>query len=144
MDATGRLHQHHLTGATIFAASSHGELKALAIIVDAVNDSHHQPRDHTHRLWVVVDAAVDFQTIPKLAWQPLHKATDSSLGTQTLHLWAALQRLTKHVVLHLVKEESHRYSLGNGHIDLQAHNQPAEHMPDGEDPPLQDDMHTHL
>ena len=53
-------------------------------------------------------------------------------------------RLPKHVVLHLVKQESHRYSLGNGHIDLHAHNQLAEHMPDGEDPPLQDHMHTHL
>ena len=48
------------------------------------------------------------------------------------------------VVLHLVKQESHRYSLGNGHIDLHAHNQLAEHMPDGEDPPLQDHMHTHV
>ena len=29
-------------------------------------------------------------------------------------------------------------------IDLHAHNQPAEHMPDGGDPSLQDHMHTHL
>ena len=143
-DATGRLRQHHLTGATIFGASSHGELKTLAVIVDAVNDSHQQPRDHAHHVSVVVDAAVDFQIGRKLARQPLHKATDSSLGTQALHLWAALRRLPKHVVLHLVKQESHRYSLGNGHIDLQAHNQLAKHMPDGADPPLQDHMHTHL
>ena len=71
-------------------------------------------------------------------------ATDSSLGTHALHLWVALQHLLRHVVLHLVKQESHRYSLGNGHIDLHAQNQLAEHMPDGEDPPLQDHMHTHL
>ena len=116
-DATGRLHQHHLTGATIFGASSHGELNTLAIIVDAVNDDHQQPPDHTHHVWVVVDAAVNFEIIRKMARQPLHKATDSSLGTETLHLWAALRRLRKHVVLHLVKQESHRYSLGNGHID---------------------------
>ena len=73
-------------------------------------------------MWVVVDAAVDFQIIRKLARQPLHKATDCSLGIQTLHLWVALRRLPKHVVLHLVKQESHRYSLGNGYIDLHAHN----------------------
>ena len=143
-NATGRLHQHHLTGPTIFGASSHGELKTLAIIVDAVNDTHQQPLDHAHHLWVVVDAAVDFQIVRKLARQPLHKATNSSLGTQALHLWAALQRLPKHVVLPVFKQESHRYSLGNGHIHLHAHNQLAEHMPDGEDPPLQDHMHTHL
>ena len=143
-DATGQLRQHHLTGATIFGASSHGELKTLAVIVDAVIDTHQQPRDHAHHVPVVVDAGVDFQIVRKLARQPLHKATDSSLGTQALHLWAALRRLSKHVVLHLVKQESHRYSLGNGHTDLHAHNQLAEHMPDGEDSPLQDHMHTHL
>ena len=112
--------------------------------MDAVNDAHQQPRDHAHHVWVVVDAAVDFQSVPKLARQPLHRATDSSLGTQALHLWVALRRLPKHVVLHIVKKESHRYSLGNGHVDLHAHNQLVEHMTDGEDLPLQDHMHTHL
>ena len=144
VDTTGRLHQHHLTGATIFGASSHGELKTLAIVVDTVNDTHQEPRDHTHHVWVVVDAAVDFQIVRRLARQPLQKATDSGLGTQALHVWTALRRLPKQVVLDLVKQESHRYSLGNGHIDLHAHNQLAEHMPDGEDPPLRDHMHTHL
>ena len=143
-DTTGPLRQHHLTGATTFGASSHGELKTLAIILDAVNDTHQEPRDHTHHVWVVVDAAVDFQIVRKMARQPLHKATDSSLGTQAPHLWTALRRLPKHVVLHLVKQESHRYNLGNGHIDLHAHNQLAKHMPDGEDQPLRDHMHTDL
>ena len=128
----------------MLGASSHGELKTLAIVVDAVNDTHQEPRDHTHHVLVVVDAAVDFQIVRKLAQQPLHKVTSSNLGTQALHLWTAFRRLPKHVVLHLVKQECHQYSLGNGHIDLHAHNQPAEHMPDGEDPPLQDHMHTHL
>ena len=86
VDTTGRLHQHHLTGATMFWASSPGELKTLAIVVDAVNDTHQEPRDHTHHVWVVVDAAVDFQIVRRLAQQPLHKATDSSVGTQALHL----------------------------------------------------------
>ena len=144
VDTTGRLHQHHLTGATIFRASSHGELKTLAIVVDADNDTNQEPSDHAHHVWVVVDAAVDFRIVRRLAQQPLQKATDSSLGTQALHLWTALRRLPKHVVLPLVKQESHRYSLGNRHIDLHAHIQLAEHMPDGEDPPLRDNMHTHL
>ena len=143
-DAAGRLRQHLLTGATISGASSHGELKTLAIIVDAINDAHQQPRDHAHHVRVVLDAAVDFQIVLKLARQPLHKATEASLVTQALHLWVALRRLSKHVVLHLRKRESHGYSLGNGHIDLHAHNQLAEHMTDSEDPPLQDHMHIHL
>ena len=112
--------------------------------MDAINDTHKEPRDHTHHVWVVVDAAVDFQIVRRLARQPLHKATDSSLGTKALHLWKALRRLPKHVILHLVKQESHRYSLGNGQIDLHTRNQHAEQMPDSEDPPLRDHMHTHL
>ena len=144
VDTTGRLHQHHLTGATIFGASSHGELKTLEIVVDTVNDTHQEPRDHTHHVWVVVDAVVDFQFVRRLARQPLHSAPDSSLGTEALHLWTALRRLPKHVVPHLIKQEFHRYSLGNGHIDFKANNQLGEHMPDGEDPPLQNHMHTHL
>ena len=113
-------------------------------MVDTVNDTQQEPRDHTHHVWVVVDAAMDFQIVRRLARQPLHKATDFSLGTQALRLWTALRHLPKHVVLHLVKEEAHGYSLGNGHIDLHAHNQLAKHVPHGEDPPLQDHMHTHL
>ena len=35
-DETGQLRQHHLTGTIVFGASGHGELKTLAIIVDAV------------------------------------------------------------------------------------------------------------
>ena len=111
--------------------------------MDAVNDAHEQRRDHAHHVWVVADAAVDFQIVRKLARQPLHKAIGSSPGTQALRLWAALRRLPKHVLLHLVKQESHRYSLGNGHIDLHAQNQLAEHMPNGKDRPLQDHLHTH-
>ena len=143
-DAACQLRQHHLKGVTLFGSSSHRELKTLAIIVDAINDAHQQPRNHAHHVWVVVEAAVDFHIIPKLARQPLHKATDSSLDTHAVHLWMALGRLPKHVILNLVKQESHRYSLSNGHIDLHAHNKLAEHMPDGEDPSLQDHMHTHL
>ena len=138
------MRQHHLTGTTIFGASSHSEVKTLAIIIHALNDTHGQPQDRTYHVWVVVDAAVDFQIIQRLAQQPLHKATDSSLNTQAMHLLAALWNLPAQVVLRLVKQESHRYSLGNGHIDLHAHNQLAEHMPDHDEPPPRDHMHTHL
>ena len=50
VDTTNRPHQRHLTGATIFGASFHGELKTLAIVVDAVNDTHQAPCDQTHHV----------------------------------------------------------------------------------------------
>ena len=123
-------------GTTVFGASSHGELKTLATVIDTINTSRRRRQDHTHHSCVVVDAAGDFQIIGRLAWQPPHKANDSSLGAQALHLWIALGSLFRQVVLHLVGQESHCYSLGNGHIDLHAHNQLVEHMPDHGEPPL--------
>ena len=86
LDETGQLRQHHLTGTTIFGASSHGELKTLAIIVDAVTAASKTPRDQPQHVWVVIHAAVDFEIVRRLARQPMHKATGSSLGTQALHL----------------------------------------------------------
>ena len=140
----GQPRQHHLTGTTIFGASSRSEMETLGIIVDAINTTQRQSQDHTHPLWVLVDAALDFQIIRPLARQPLHKANDSILGTQALHLWAALWSLPTHIILHLIRQESDRYNLGDGHIDLHAHNQLAEHMPDNDEPSLHDHMDTHL
>ena len=143
-DATGQLRQHHLTGTTIFRASSHGELKTLAIIVDAVTAVSKARQDQPHHVWVVIDAAVDLQIVRRLARQPLHKATGSSLGTQALHLWVAPGNQPGHIVLHLIKQESHYYNLGNAHIDQHAHDRLAVHTPTPDEPPLHDDMHTHL
>ena len=143
-DETGQLRQHHLTGTTAFGASSHGELKTLAVIVDAITAACKLRQSQPHHMWVVIDAAVDFQIVRRLARQPLHKATDSSLGTQALNLWVALRHLPGHFILHLMKQESHRYSLGNEHIDLHTHNQLAENVPAPDEPPLCYHMHTHL
>ena len=76
--------------------------------------------------------------------KPLHKVTHFNLGTQALYLWAALQNLPGYVVLHLFKQELHRPSLGNGHIDLHANILLAERVPDPDLPPLVYNMHTHL
>ena len=45
-ETAGKLRQHHLTGTTIFRASSHCEVKTLTIIVDAISTTHGQPEDH--------------------------------------------------------------------------------------------------
>ena len=143
-DETGQLRQHHPSGTRIFGAPSHGELKTLAIILDAVTVISKTQQNQRHHEWVVIDAAGDFQIVRRLARQPLHKVTDSSLGMQALHLWVAMRNLPGHVALHLIKQESHRYNLSNRHIHLHAHNQLAEHVPTPIEPPLHDHMHTHL
>ena len=51
------------------------------MILEAINTFHRQPQDHAHHVSVVVEAPLDLHIILRLARQPLHKATDSSLGT---------------------------------------------------------------
>ena len=121
--------QHHLTGTIIFGASSHSELKTLATIVDTAITVPKAPQNQLHHVRVVNDAARDLQIVRRVARRPLHRAMNSSLGTQALHLWVALRNLPWHIVLHLIKQVSHHYNWGNERIDLHAHNQLAEHVP---------------
>ena len=65
-EARVRQEQHQLTGITVFGASSHGELKTLAIIVDAINNPGGQACDRRLHVWVVDAAALDFQIIRRL------------------------------------------------------------------------------
>ena len=79
----------HHTGHTTYGASSHGELGAMA---DAIAEiAAHLPAHLPHivRVWFVVDATVDTHLLLRIASEPLHKATATSLGTQALLLWKA-------------------------------------------------------
>ena len=89
----GHYHVDHHTGHTTYGASSHGELGAMA---DAIAEiAAHLPAHLPHivRVWFVVDATVDTHLLLRIARQPLHKATATSLGTQALLLWKALRSL---------------------------------------------------
>ena len=118
--------------------------KQLMIIMDAVSDAQGAPCNHRHHVWVLVEAIVDPQIIRGLVRKPVHKATDFSLSIGTLDQRVGRQELPGQVVLHLVKQECHRHSRGNGHIDLHTHNQHTEHTSDPDAPAMDDNMHTHL
>ena len=96
----------HHTGDTNYGASSHGELGAIA---DAITEiAAHLPAHSLHivRVWFVVDATVDTHLLLRIARQPLHKATATSLDTQALLLWKALRSLPPYVELHIVKQDT--------------------------------------
>ena len=78
-----RLHMEHDTGATIFGASCHGELRTLA---EAVTATAPHVTIRTRNIWVVVDAAVDIHLTKRLADPPLYRALVSGLTTQALGL----------------------------------------------------------
>ena len=71
----------HPTGATIFRASSHGELRTPA---DAITATARLATIRPRHIWVVVDATVDIHLTWRLADLLLHKALESGVTTQTL------------------------------------------------------------
>ena len=98
---------------------------------------------HVVQVWFVVDAIVDTHLLLRIARQPLHKATATSLGTQALLLWKALRSVPPYIQLHIVKQESHRHQYGNGKVDIQALHQRTTHLPTLQVPVL-DQNHKHL
>ena len=114
------LHVEHHTGATIFGASSHGELRCLAdAITTTLPPATIQPRN----IWVVVVSTIDIHLTRRLA----DKALESGLTTQGLGLWMAFRGIHLEDTLHIVKQESHRYTYGNGCTDTQAKHQSTSH-----------------
>ena len=101
------LHVEHHTGATIFGASCHGELRTLA---GAVRATAPPTRIRPRNIWVVVDATVDIHLTRRLADLPHHKALKSGLTTQALGPWMAFRGMHPQDALHIVKQESHRYA----------------------------------
>ena len=99
----GHYHMDHHTGHSTYGASSHGELEAMADAIAEIGAHLPAHLPHIVRVWFVVDATVDTHLLLRIARQPLHKATATSLGTQALLLWKAPRSLPPYVQLHMVK-----------------------------------------
>ena len=139
----GHHHMEHHTGHTTYGAPSHGELGAIADAIVKIAVHLHALLPHVVRVRFVVDATVDTHLLLRIARQPLHKATTTSLGTQALLLWKALRSLPPYVKLHIVTQESHRRPYENGKVDIQAVHQRTTHPPTLQVPD-QYRNHTHL
>ena len=135
------LHVEHHTGATILGASSNGELRTLA---DAVSATPPPATIQARNIWVVVDATVDIHLTGRLADLPLYRALQSGLTTHTLGLWMAFRGMHPQDPLHIVKQESHRYTYGNGRADTHAKHQSTRHTPGLEHVQLHNPHHSHL
>ena len=85
----GHLHMDHHTGHTTYGASSHREVRAMADVIAEIATHLPTHLSHVFRVWFVVDATVYTHLLLRIARQPLHKATATSLGTQALLLWRA-------------------------------------------------------
>ena len=134
------LHVEYHTGATIFGTSSHGELRTLA---DAVNATPPPTTIRPRNIWVVVDATVDIHLTRRLADLPPHRALESGLTTQALRLWMAFRDMHPQDALHIVKQESQRYTYGNGRADRHAKQESTNHAPGFKHVRLDTPHHSH-
>ena len=93
----GHYHMEHHAGHTTYGASSHEGMGAMADAIAKI--AAHLPAylPHVVRVLFVVDATVDTHLLLRIARQPLHKATATSLGTQALLLWKAFRSLLPYV-----------------------------------------------
>ena len=135
------LHVEHHTRATIFGVSSHGELRTLA---DAVTTTPPPATIRPRNIWVVVDATVNIHLTRRLADLPLHRTLESGFSTQALGLWMAFRGMHPQDALHIVKQESHRYTYGNRNADTHVKHQSNSHTPGLEHVRLDTPHHSHL
>ena len=135
------LHVEHHSGAIIFGAPSHGELRTLA---DAISATPPAATIRPRNIWLVVDATVDIHLTRRLADLPLNRALESGLTTQALGLWMAFRGMHPQDALHIVKQESHRYTYGNGRANTHAKHQTTSHTPGLEHVRLDTPHHSHL
>ena len=98
------LHMDQHTGATIFGASSPGELRTLA---DALTATPPPATIRFRNIWVVVDVTVNINLTKRLADLPSHRALEFGLTTQALGLWMAFRGMHPQDALYIIKQESH-------------------------------------
>ena len=90
----------------VYGAASHGEMQAVADVVGEIEED-------VREVWMVVDAEADMASLNRLASRPLHEALGTGLSSQVYAIWHGLEMKKVPLVIHLVKQESHRAGVGN-------------------------------
>ena len=119
-------------------------MSPLRTLADAVTATPPPATIRPCNIWVVVDATVDIHLDRRLVELPLHRALDSGLTTQASGLWMAFRGMHPHDALHIVKQESHCYTYGNGREDTHTKHQSTSHTPGLEHVRLDTPHHSHL
>ena len=115
----------------VYGAASHGEVQAMADVVGVIGE---EVRD----VWMVVDAEADMASLRRLAGRPLHEA----LGTSQVYaIWHGLEMTKVPLIIHLVKQESHRAEVGNHEADGAAQAVDKEQEPECRVPERKEHLH---
>ena len=94
----------------VYGAVSHGEVQAVADVVGEIGED-------VRKVWMVVDVEADMASLRRLASRPLHEALNTGLASQVYAIWHGLEMKKVPLVIHLVKQESHRAGVGNHEAD---------------------------
>ena len=94
----------------VYGAASHGGVQAVADVVGDIGED-------VPEVWMVVDAEADMASLRRLASRPLHEALGTGMASQVYAIWHGLEMKKVPLVIHLVKQESHRAGVGNHEAD---------------------------
>ena len=94
----------------VYRAASHGEVQAVADMVGEIGEE-------VQEVWMVVDAEANMASLRRLASRLLHEALGTGLASQVYAIWHGLEMKKVPLVIHLVKQESHRGGVGNHEAD---------------------------
>ena len=94
----------------VYGAASHGEVQAVADVVWVVGEE-------VREVWMVVDAEADMASLRRRVSRPLHEALGTGVASQVYAIWHGLEMKKVPLIIHLVKQESHRAGVGNYEAD---------------------------
>ena len=94
----------------VYGAAFDGEVQAVADVVREIGEE-------VREVWMVVDAEADMASLRRLAGRPLHEALGTGLASQVYAIWHGLEMTNVPLIIHLVKQESHRAGVGNHEAD---------------------------
>ena len=118
----------------VYGAASHGEVQAVADVVGEIGEE-------VRELWMVVDAEADMASLRRLASRPLHEALGTGLASQVYAIWHGLEMKKVPLIIHLVKQESHRAEVGNHEADRAAQAVYKEQEPEWRLPERKEHLH---
>ena len=118
----------------VYGAVSHGEGQAVADVVGEIGEE-------VREMWMVVDAEGDMASLRRLASRPLHEALGTGLASQVYAIWHGLEMTKVPLIIHLVKQESHRAEVGNHEADGTAQAVEKEQEPEWRVPERKEHLH---
>ena len=94
----------------VYRAASHGEVQAVADVVGKIGED-------VREVWMVVDAEADMASLRRRASRRLLGTLGTGLAWQVYAICHGLEMKKVPLVIHLVKQESHRAGVGNHEAD---------------------------